>query len=387
MKSIPLYIHIPFCRIKCGYCTFYSTPIDTPDLERRFIEELIEQISHYMTITGSSDFDTIYLGGGTPSSLSIDSLALLFNALSKWISLRTREFTIECNPEDVNPIFLQYLNEGPVDRISLGVQSFSDVVLRESGRRTTTQEVEEAIGLIKQHWKGRFSIDLISGLPGQTSQGQLNDIEKAVKAGVDHISCYSLILEEKTPVSHHPLLPDSEEEDKQWKICRDYLIANGFSHYEVSNFALPGSESLHNMQYWQMNEYLGCGPGAVGMVRDGDIYRVTNPRNMEQWFEGKHMHWNCKKERISSADFLFENYMMGLRTEEGISRSRFKRRFNCYPDELISGTIMAMEEGTFNITEDNFTLSDEARLFMNPILIKISEELDDAPIDFEINWP
>lgn len=387
MKYIPLYIHVPFCRIKCDYCTFYSTPLETKKIEILYIDELISQIEHQMVVTGSSGLKTVFIGGGTPSSLSPEALGRLFSFLSGKIDENTEEVTIECNPEDITEEFINRLKRSPVNRISLGVQSFSKKVLEESGRRTLIDDIDNALSIIQQNWKGRFSIDLISGLPAQTLDGQLSDITRAVSSGVDHISCYSLILEDETPISNHPLLPDPEDEERQWRSCRDYLLEEGFDHYEVSNFARKGSESRHNLQYWRMNEYLGCGPGAVGMYRDDSIVRLTNPRNLNLWLEGKERDWGCTKEIVSNADFLFENYMMGLRTSEGLNRSSFKSRFGYFPEYLIKQTINKSQKNTFILEDNRLALSSEAMLFMNPVLININEELSASTFDFEVNWP
>lgn len=387
MKSVPLYIHVPFCRHKCGYCTFYSTTSLSEELEHRYIRELIRQIGFSMDLCGADRLKTIYLGGGTPSSLSTDPLGKLFDFLYRKGGARADEFTMECNPEDINGDFISFLNDSPVDRISLGIQSFRDDVLQKSGRLCRTAAVKKALNAIRRGWGGRFSIDLISGLPGQTTAGQKEDLRKALDSGADHISCYSLIVDDKAPIASDPSLPDSSEEEVMWEICRTFLMDAGFVHYEVSNFARPGMESLHNIQYWEMNEYLGCGPGAVGMLQNKGIVRMTNPSDLNLWLQGKPSQWNVVPEKINSEDFLFENYMMGLRMEKGLSRSVFKKRFGYLPEKLIAETIGKSAPGTFGIEGDRLFLSEDARLFMNSLLLSISDELERLEIDFKVVWP
>jgi len=388
MKGIPLYIHIPFCRSKCSYCAFYSCVNHTKEDETLFFTELKNQIDTYMKMTGSHYCNTIYIGGGTPSLASNENLQDLFHFLEKYVHTDLDEFTMECNPEDVNSELIELLNNSDVNRISLGVQSFNDDVLNASGRITESSSVENAIRCINENWKGRFSIDIISGLPGQTIEEQRTDILKAINSGVDHISCYSLIIEEKTPIAENPdLLPDQESEDLMWDTCRENLIKNDFEHYEVSNFCKKSSESRHNLNYWNMNEYIGCGPGAVSMIYKKGIKRISNPHNLNNYLKGSSENWSVKEENIENSDFLFENYMMGLRTKKGINRKTFYRRFNVYPEELIKDTIVSAQDNTFVLSEKFLALNDDSRLFMNSLLMKISDELESFKIDFTINWP
>jgi len=387
MKSIPLYLHIPFCQSRCAYCNFYSTtPLD-PKTEERFIDKLIKQIKYQMSLTGADCFKTIYIGGGTPSGLSIDSLQRLLHFLESGVNSHTLEISMECNPENITEELIDLLNKSPVNRLSLGVQSFNERILAESGRRTTSNQIVTALSILKKEWIGRLNIDMITGLPGQDKSGQLLDMEKAVESGAGHISCYSLIVEENSRIAAHPLLPDGEEEDILWKISRDYLIEKGFNQYEVSNFCNEGEESLHNLEYWRMNEYLGCGPGAVGMYRDKDILRINNPPDIKLWWKGQSENWNISVEKVADRDFLFENFMMGLRTAEGMDRNTFSSRFGINPEEVISSTIERSPKNTFTNNGKNLSLSPEAMLFMNPILIRISEEIETKDFDFQVRWP
>lgn len=388
MKSIALYIHIPFCRSKCHYCAFYSSTSYSEQIEEKLISEIKAQIIYYKKLTGSETFRTVYIGGGTPSMLSHRGLTDLVSYISNLSVKKPEEFTIECNPEDISEDFLKFLNKSPIDRISLGVQSFNNEVLKKSGRISDEKIINKAITDIKRFWKGRFSIDIITGLPGQTNEGQLHDIQRAVDTGVDHISCYSLILEEGTPLFlHQEIIPDEEDEELMWTLSHNYLIEHNFNHYEVSNYGRKGHESLHNLQYWRMNDYIGCGPGAVSMIYDNGIKRITNPHDIAAYLEGEKVLWSAKEEPIEKLDFLFENYMMGLRTEEGINRKSFLKRFGFYPEELIKTTLKTVKDNSYILSEESFSLTEESRLFMNSLLLKIYDELNGLKRPFSINWP
>jgi oxygen-independent coproporphyrinogen-3 oxidase len=288
MKKIPLYIHIPFCRSKCSYCAFYSCINHTSVLEDEFINQLLSQIKYYMYLTGSDSLKTVYIGGGTPSVISQKNMIRLFELLKTYIKDEVEEFTMECNPEDISFDLIRLLNNSPVNRISLGVQSFNNNVLKKSGRISDEKVIARAIEIINKFWVGRFSIDVITGLPGQTISGQKEDIIKTVNSGVDHISCYSLIIEENTPLfENQDIIPDPDDEDHMWTLCNEYLNSRGFSHYEISNYSKTGYESIHNMQYWKMNEYIGCGPGAVSMIYQNGIKRISNPHDIDLYTNGK----------------------------------------------------------------------------------------------------
>ncbi len=386
MKSIPLYIHIPFCKRKCSYCSFYSSTEYSEELEKLFLSELYDQINYYMILTKSNFCKTIYIGGGTPSMISYSGLENLFDYLERFIDKSIAEFTVECNPEDITFGFLKLLKKSKVDRISLGVQSFNDEVLIKSGRKSNSYKIETAINLINQHWEGKFSIDIISGLPGQTFDSQLLDINKAVISGADHISCYSLIWDESTPL-FKKYSTDQELEDEMWDICNNVLQKNGFFNYEVSNYAKMGYESIHNYQYWQMNEYIGCGPGAVSMIKDNGIKRVNNTHNIIDYLKGKKNCWSSTDEMITPQEFLFENFMMGLRTTSGIDRKIFRNRFGIFPEKLLSKTIKKYSPDTFLIKTGNFALDLKSRLFMNSILMDVYDELFTLQSNIIINWP
>ena len=275
-KVSSLYIHIPFCRSKCAYCDFFSV---TEDADSSYLKALSNEISYYADYYGVDEWQTVYIGGGTPSLLKPEHIDFLMNAVKK--SSRNgidagAEVTIEANPADITEEFLDTLIKNGINRLSLGVQCLDGGVLRTLGRRADAECTEKALQLIKEKWlaeKRRFSVDFISGLPGLSDSEFIRGMEKTLSYGPDHVSLYSLMLEEGTPLFsavESGKVPYSEEaSDRQWFAGRDLLKRNGFAQYEVSNFAKPGYESRHNTVYWHLDDYIGCGAGACGTVSAG----------------------------------------------------------------------------------------------------------------------
>lgn len=275
-KVSSLYIHIPFCRSKCAYCDFFSV---TEDADSSYLKALSNEISYYADYYSVDEWQTVYIGGGTPSLLKLEQIDFLMNAVKK--NCRNgiaagAEVTIEANPADITEEFLDTLSKNGINRLSLGVQCLDGGVLSTLGRRADAECTEKALQLIKEKWlaeKRRFSVDFISGLPGLTDSEFIRGMEKTLYYGPDHVSLYSLMLEEGTPlfsaVESGKVLYSEEASDRQWFAGRDLLKRNGFAQYEVSNFAKPGYESRHNTVYWHLDDYIGCGAGACGTVSAG----------------------------------------------------------------------------------------------------------------------
>ena len=275
-KVSSLYIHIPFCRSKCAYCDFFSV---TEDADSAYLKALSNEISYYADYYSVDEWQTVYIGGGTPSLLKPEQIDFLMDAVKK--SCRNgiaaeAEVTIEANPADITEDFLDTLIKNGINRLSLGVQCMNGGVLRTLGRRADAECTEKALQLIKEKWlaeKRRFSVDFISGLPGLTDSEFISGMEKTLSYGPDHVSLYSLMLEEGTPlfsaVESGKVTYSEEASDRQWFAGRDLLKRNGFAQYEVSNFAKPGYESRHNTVYWHLDDYIGCGAGACGTVSAG----------------------------------------------------------------------------------------------------------------------
>lgn len=279
-----LYLHIPFCRTRCIYCDFYSTVGE--EGQTRYVEALLSEWRLRRGELRGESVDTIYIGGGTPSQLSPRLLERLFEGLSADIDMgHCREITFEANPDDVTPAYAAVLEVLPVDRVSMGVQSFSDENLRFLRRRHTAAQALDAVTHLWRAGFSRISIDLIYGLPGQTPASLIHDLQQAVALDLPHISAYNLIYEEGTPLDRMRNCGLVQECDESlslqlFETTVDVLAAAGYEHYEISNFARPGEFARHNTAYWQGIPYLGLGPSAHSY--DG-VCRRSNPPDLRHY--------------------------------------------------------------------------------------------------------
>lgn len=330
-----IYIHIPFCASRCIYCDFFSTT--RLEKRSRYVDALCQEMEQRRQeiFSGEEPVSTLYIGGGTPSQLSITDLQRLFGKIISIYQLAPdAEVTMECNPEDITPEFLSELKKTPVNRLSFGLQTFDDRRLQLLHRRHTSQKAIEAVGLSQKAGFQNISIDLIFGFPGESPADWEADVRKALALNVRHISAYSLMYEEGTQLTRlrdeGKITPiDDELSLKMYEQLIDLLATGGFEHYEISNFALPGFRSRHNSSYWQGTPYLGLGAGAHS-------------------YDGKRRRWNCSSldlyikgvnssssyyetEELSPADLYNEYVMTRLRTCDGISLKEFRSKFS---DEL-----------------------------------------------------
>jgi len=318
-----LYIHIPFCRKKCPYCDFYSRCYDQI-LARDYIEVLCKQIK-----TLGCDFSTVYIGGGTPSVLGLPLLKKLLKALSK-ISVKAEEFTVEVNPESINKSKLELFRDNRVNRLSIGLQSFSDAKLKRLGRIHNCKKSLEAVKLAKAAGFKDIGIDLIFGVSGETFPEWASELKQAASLDLKHISTYCLTYEKNTPlflqVKKKFIVPLGDEVlAKMYGAAIDYLVKQGFKHYEISNFSKPGFESKHNMNYWRGNPYLGLGPGAVSFV---NAERQKNVSSVIKYIDKVKKGENpvSFKEALSKRSQAKELAAIKIRTKEGIYFEWFKAR-------------------------------------------------------------
>ena len=259
-----LYVHIPFCKSRCVYCGFYSTT--ALPLRQSYVDAVCKEME--ITCTKTSETTTVYLGGGTPSQLTAEQLHQIFDAIYKYNKVSDEaEITIECNPDDVTEAFADSLRSLPVNRVSMGAQTFDDRRLQFLCRRHTASQVSEAIERLRKTGIKNISIDLIYGFPQETLDDWKCDIDRALSLGVEHISTYCLMIEEGTPL--YQMLQqgritetDEELERQMYEMLIDRLEASGYEHYEISNFAHPGYRSRHNSAYWKGIPYIGIGSAA-----------------------------------------------------------------------------------------------------------------------------
>lgn len=269
-----IYIHVPFCKTRCAYCSFYSTVRHS--LVDGYVDALLQEIAQLKAGPAS----TVYMGGGTPSQLGGERIAAILKSVAQHVGIQTgAEITVEVNPDDVTPALVEQLRMAGVNRVSMGVQSFSDEELCAIHRRHSAEQACQAVMCLHEGGIDNISIDLIYGLPGQTLTSFEHSIDTALSLPVSHISSYALSIEEGTPLYdqlQRGLVHEADEEESvaMYTLLRSRLCCAGFTHYEISNFALPGRESRHNSAYWQGIPYIGLGPGAHGY--DGHSTRRQN---------------------------------------------------------------------------------------------------------------
>lgn len=371
-----LYIHIPFCASRCVYCGFYSTTL--PALRDAYVDALCQELTlRAEELPADEAITTIYLGGGTPSQLTTDQLDRLFSYIYKVYRSQPVEVTMECNPDDITPAFADWIAQSPIDRISMGAQTFSDDRLRLLRRRHTAAEVRRATTLLRQAGICNISIDLMFGFPGETLADWEQDIDEALRLGVEHISAYSLMYEEGTTL--HRWLSEGRIQEidddlslRMYDCLVDRLTAAGYRHYEISNFALPQRESRHNSSYWRDVPYMGLGASAHSF--DGR-QRSWNVADIETYIaaigRGERP---CTVEALDPDTHYEDVVLTSLRTAEGIDLGKIRRDFGSQrldfllaaADQDLRQGYLVREDDHLRLTRRGIYLSDgiTARLFV-----------------------
>lgn len=370
-SPVKLYVHVPFCHAKCSYCDFYSTP--RAEMMEAYVDAAVAEWHHRRVDCVA---DTVYLGGGTPSSLPLPLLARLFEGIYDGQPLR--ECTIEVNPEDVSPEFVRFLlDHTPARRVSMGVQSLDDADLRAVGRRHSAADAVSALHTLREGGIENISADLIYGLPGQTLEGWERNLDALLALRPEHLSCYLLSYEPKTRLGIQLEQGKVEEaSDELATAMYDTLCAHtraaGYGHYEISNFALPGREAVHNSAYWTGDDYIGLGPGAHSLV-GGE--RGFNPGNLKAYVAayapGGNRDFYVPEEE--NEDERFNDLLItALRTRSGLAPSRLapfspriRRHFELAAAPLLKKGLLAQSaDGSIAIPERNWLIS-------NPILLDL----------------
>lgn len=313
-----LYIHIPFCHSICSYCDFCRVKYNE-DLAKKYLSTLYEELKEKCQ---GLTFKTIYIGGGTPSALSVELLDDLLNHLCCYAS-GCEEFTIEVNPESLDDRKIELFKKYSINRISLGVQAIQERLLELIHRKHTVEQVKNSISMIRKAGIHHISIDLIYSLPTQTKEDWQETLNEVLKWEIDHISLYSLTIEENSEFAKKGYQPlDEETEADMYEMACNLLSKNGYIHYEISSFAKNNGQSKHNKAYWHYNDYLGIGLGASGKIQD---IRYDNTTVFPDYFSHK---WCQNEIKLSKEDQMFEMIMMGLRLKEGICKKLFYQRYH-----------------------------------------------------------
>ncbi len=318
-----LYVHIPFCLRKCKYCDFNSFALSKEDKEK-YLSALFEEMEEYR----GEKCDTVFLGGGTPTALDRNELKELIEKIQTTFTLSEDcEFTAEANPNSADFEKLALMRKMGVNRLSIGVQSFNDSELAALGRLHSAREAEETVAAARKCGFENISIDLMSAIPGQNMESFKRNLDIALKQNTEHISCYSLILEEGTPLYAEYekgalILVDEDEEREMYELAVKELEKAGYIQYEISNFAKPGYKSRHNIKYWRCEDYIGVGISAHSYA---DGVRYSNTGIFKDYVSGKYKPREtevlCENDKIS--EFMF----LGLRMTCGISKEEFFEKF------------------------------------------------------------
>lgn len=359
-----LYVHFPFCRRRCLHCSFFSYPLSSQEELINYFKALEKELELYGHFFPRQTIRTLYLGGGTPSLIPPHRLARLLERVNKTFPFQSScEITLEANPEDLSYGYLRALQSIGINRLSVGWQSSFAAHLRVLGRDEHLTSLAEKLYLIRRAKITNINIDLIYGLPGQTMWQWEKNLLEACHASPRHISAYGLHLEESVPLKKHLLqkkVAATPEEDtllNMMLLAREVLLAHGYLHYEIANYALPGYQSNHNITYWRNEPYLALGPGAHGYLF---CCRYANycswPRYKDSLSQGI---LPCsQKERVSRRRAMEEEMMLGLRLLEGISRQHFFQKYGLDPLHLFQARILLLQEqGLLEVEGDKIKLS------------------------------
>ena len=364
-----LYIHIPFCASRCIYCGFYSTT--RLDLRQQYVDALIRELVEVgkSKMLKDDSISTVYLGGGTPSQLTIPQLHQLFDAIYIYNKVEPdAEVTIEMNPDDVSVPYADTLRQLGINRVSMGAQTFDDERLRWLNRRHTVAQVGQAVTILRAAGIRNISIDLMYGFPDETIDDFVHDIDEVIKLDVEHISAYCLMIEEGTELYRRygdkrvREYDDSKEETerKMYELLIDKLTAAGYEHYEISNFARPSFRSRHNSSYWTGVPYIGLGAAAHSF--DGHL-RSWNVSDIRQYIAAVNRDERLNEEEVLSAtDFYNERVMLGLRTCEGVDLSALSddERNYCIQEAqpFLSDDILLLTDNRLVLTRKGLFVSD-----------------------------
>ncbi|WP_294786082.1 radical SAM family heme chaperone HemW [uncultured Eubacterium sp.] len=343
MKELELYLHIPFCERKCAYCDFLSAPADLP-VRISYIKKLQEEIAYYGSQFEEYQVSSIFFGGGTPTILEGYQLAAILETVKEHFHLAAdAEITVECNPGTLTAGKAEKLVQAGFNRLSMGLQSADDRELQLLGRIHNFAQFLESYDLARKAGFENINVDLMSALPGQTLKSWQNTLQKVTALRPEHISAYSLIIEEGTPFyerfaederireegGHPKLLPEEDVERQMYELTETFLHTKGYERYEISNYAKSRYKCRHNCGYWTRKDYLGLGLGASSLV---EHRRLQNTSDLKEYLEQKyyHIHIETLDKKSEMEEFMF----LGLRLMAGISRQQFETTFQVTLDSV-----------------------------------------------------
>ena len=362
-KPTSAYVHIPFCTQICYYCDFSKVFIKNQPVDE-YLQALIREFESY----DIKKLRTLYIGGGTPTSITAEQLEYLLTNLTKHLDLSVlEEFTIEANPGDLTEDKIEVLKHSAVNRVSLGVQTFNDKHLKQIGRSHNEAQIYSTISNLKEAGFHNISIDLIYALPGQTMEDVKENVAKAIALDIPHLSLYSLILEHHTVFMNMMRrgklqLPKEDLEAEMFEYIISELEANGFEHYEISNFTKPGFESRHNLMYWDNAEYFGVGAGASGYL-NGVRYRNRGPiqHYLKAVAQGNA---RLSEEKLTKDEMMEEELFLGLRKKTGVSIARFEEKFGLSFEERYGQIVRELCQQGLLVLDDKVVRMTKKGLFL-----------------------
>ncbi|WP_140919841.1 radical SAM family heme chaperone HemW [Limnobaculum xujianqingii] len=366
---LSLYIHIPWCVQKCPYCDFNSHALkgDIPDMD--YVEHLLIDLDNDLPLTGGRPVSTIFIGGGTPSLLGAEAMQRLLDGVRSRLTLEDNaEITMEANPGTVEADRFRAYQQAGVNRISIGVQSFSQPKLERLGRIHGPEEAKRAAHLAQGLGLRSFNLDLMHGLPDQSLEEALDDLRQAIELDPPHLSWYQLTIEPNTLFgSRPPVLPD---DDALWDIYQrghELLSAAGYQQYETSAYAKPGYQCQHNLNYWRFGDYLGIGCGAHGKLSfsDGRIIRTVKTRHPRGYMNGKYLD---KQYNVEADERPFEFFMNRFRLLEAAPRADFSRLTGLNESVIRQNLDSALKMGYLTETSEYWQVTEKGKLFLNSLL-------------------
>lgn len=356
MRKMELYVHIPFCVQKCAYCDFLSMTAEST-VKSAYIRKLKEEIRIRSSAFTDREIISVFIGGGTPSSLHGHLIAEVMDVIhSSFTVSPTAEITIECNPGTLTADKLAFYKKAGINRLSIGLQSAQDKELQLLGRIHTYEDFLASYDCARKNGFNNINVDLMSALPGQTLKSWEQTLKRVTMLRPEHISAYSLIIEEGTPFyklygyddetrkkGEKPLfLPSEEEERQMYQFTKAFLEQKGYQRYEISNYARPGKECIHNVGYWTRVDYLGVGLGAASLV---DNWRFSNVRNMTEYLKSDFTNVeNIEYQELSKTEQMEEFMFLGLRMQQGINRGVFLETFGTPVESVFGEALERMKQ-------------------------------------------